>query len=107
MNEYLKKIIEENIINERFRDLDFLLKHNIIDIKVLEDYYANNVSKDAILFAERYNSLIDIKKLEDAIIDLGDGDMILDFARNIKGANITKLEDAIIKKIRNNYQNVI
>ena len=64
MNEYLKKIEENENTEERFKYIDFLLKNNSIDIKLLEDYYAENVSWDTILFAERYHNIINIERFE-------------------------------------------
>ena len=40
MNEYLKKIEVKENTEERFKYIDLLLKNNSIDIKSLEDYYA-------------------------------------------------------------------
>ena len=44
MNEYLKKIEAKENTEERFKYIDLLLKNNSIDIKSLEDYYAENIS---------------------------------------------------------------
>ena len=68
MNEYLKKIEVKENTEERFKYIDLLLKNNSIDIKSLEDYYAENISWDTILFAERYHNIINIERLEDIII---------------------------------------
>ena len=54
MNEYLKKIVALEDNNDRFECFNVLLKHNIIDIKEIEDYYVDNVSEDTVLFAKWY-----------------------------------------------------
>ena len=45
MNEYLKKIEAKENTEERFKYIDLLLKNNSIDIKSLEDYYAENIKR--------------------------------------------------------------
>lgn len=97
MNEYLKKIVALEDNNDRFECFNVLLKHNIIDIKEIEDYYVDNVSEDTVLFAKWYYDYVNDKRLEDAVIKSRNAEYIYWFALEIKEANIPKLENAIIE----------
>ena len=97
MNEYLKKIVALEDNNDRFECFNVLLKHNIIDIKEIEDYYVDNVSEDTVLFAKWYYDYVNDKRLEDAVIKSRNSEYIYWFALEIKEANIPKLENAIIE----------
>ena len=100
MDIYLKRIIEEENDNDRFMYLDCLLSNKWLDIKVLEDYYIENISRDSISFAEKYYNIVNIERIEDAIIKSKSSLVaywICEFARKVKGANISKLEDTVIK----------